>query len=699
MTFTEAAVEVLRLVGKPLHYKKITELAIERNLLSHVGKTPEITMSSRLATMVKKDRGDAPIIKVKPGVFGLRDFPEDVIEAADQDTSIELDALGASGEEADEEAAVLEEVEASEGEAPERAAARSEHKLPGAEVFPEEEDDDEPILAKLDEEAADRDDDPNKRRNKRRRRKRRKGEEDGDVAEASEGDRRPREAGDRSGREAGDRRGRDGRGRDRERDRDRDRGRPRDERRRELPGDWHREPAEGDLVGKDLSDSIVAALEAGGGARPRPLVRVAEELVRRGRLAGDPAALVPTLAAASRGDDARRLARHRRPRFRIEGDEIALLEWSLPQEAARAERDVEQAARRQRDHVRRAFVRKLAELPTAGLMELLATWLNVVGVSSLRGIRRPGAASGELHLAGVLKQGPLETPLAIVIVRDGASIGRERVIDVRGGLHHYGGAAAAWLITLGQVLSGAREEAATQGAAPCALFDGQELAISMEEAGIGLRSYVVPVAGLDLELLESLRGPGARPAPRREPEPRREAAPERASDEGEDAAAEEDEAKAGAGEPPEGRADATSAEASEAGGGNGRRRRRRRRGRRGAEEAAPEAPVQAAIEGEEQVDGGEGAELTLGAADELEPEEAEVDHDEDEAAALDHDELDALDRDDEDVEFDDALDRDEEDDDFEAHDEDEDDELDRDEESDDLEHDEEDEDVSRREEE
>ena len=30
MTFTEAAVEILKLVGRPLHYKKITELAIER---------------------------------------------------------------------------------------------------------------------------------------------------------------------------------------------------------------------------------------------------------------------------------------------------------------------------------------------------------------------------------------------------------------------------------------------------------------------------------------------------------------------------------------------------------------------------------------------------------------------------------------------------------------------------------------------
>ena len=30
MTFTEAAAQVLRLVGKPLHYKEITDVAIEK---------------------------------------------------------------------------------------------------------------------------------------------------------------------------------------------------------------------------------------------------------------------------------------------------------------------------------------------------------------------------------------------------------------------------------------------------------------------------------------------------------------------------------------------------------------------------------------------------------------------------------------------------------------------------------------------
>lgn len=47
MTFTEAAAEVLRLVGRPLHYKEITDIAIEKNLLSHVGKSPEVTMGDR----------------------------------------------------------------------------------------------------------------------------------------------------------------------------------------------------------------------------------------------------------------------------------------------------------------------------------------------------------------------------------------------------------------------------------------------------------------------------------------------------------------------------------------------------------------------------------------------------------------------------------------------------------------------------
>jgi hypothetical protein len=81
MTFTEAAAHVLRLVGKPLHYKEITDVAIERDLLSHVGKSPEVTMGARLAAVVKKDPKDNPLVRVKPGVFALRDWDQAVIDS------------------------------------------------------------------------------------------------------------------------------------------------------------------------------------------------------------------------------------------------------------------------------------------------------------------------------------------------------------------------------------------------------------------------------------------------------------------------------------------------------------------------------------------------------------------------------------------------------------------------------------------
>src|SRR4051812_19430834 len=81
MTFTEAAAQVLRLVGKPLHYKEITDIAIEKNLLSHVGKSPEVTIGARLAATLKKESPENPLVRVKPGVFALRVWDEKTIKS------------------------------------------------------------------------------------------------------------------------------------------------------------------------------------------------------------------------------------------------------------------------------------------------------------------------------------------------------------------------------------------------------------------------------------------------------------------------------------------------------------------------------------------------------------------------------------------------------------------------------------------
>ena len=89
---------------------------------------------------------------------------------------------------------------------------------------------------------------------------------------------------------------------------------------------------------------------------------------------------------------------------------------------------------------------------------------------------------------------------------DGRRRHAERVSDLRGALHHYGPAQAGWLLTTGQVLSGAREEAFAPNAAPVALFDGVSLSRLLEDNDVGVVRTRLVTAIPDLELFDTLRG-------------------------------------------------------------------------------------------------------------------------------------------------------------------------------------------------
>jgi hypothetical protein len=128
--------------------------------------------------------------------------------------------------------------------------------------------------------------------------------------------------------------------------------------------------------------------------------------------------------------------------------------------------------------------------------------------SLLARARRAGLPGGENHFSGIQVGAAEHTHTAIVLRRDGREIGRERVIDLRGSLHHYGPATAGWLITTGQVLSGAREEAGAIGTVPVALFDSVGFAKLLEDHDIGVVKTTISVPVPDVELLESLRNGG-----------------------------------------------------------------------------------------------------------------------------------------------------------------------------------------------
>ena len=524
MTFTEAAAEVLRLAGKPLHYKEITELAIEKNLLSHVGKSPEVTMGARLAALLKKEDKTNPIVRVKPGVFALREWsekkggraakaaPADDADDGNDVNALEVEAANAPAisfteeDEGDDEPIIV------SGE----DALRADLAASGAELFDDEDDDDQPILAGPSgssnstgptpatgpEGAAD----GGRRRRRRRRRGRGGSPLAGDLGAA------PREgAAPAAPSSAG---ALDGENGDASRDLLAPSPRPQIRDRQQimaggLPSGIDVPLGEGDeLAGKELADAaliIFGAFDRNGG--PVALRSIVDQLMRRGRLAGDPTLAAVQLSASLRADNLRRQAQGQRPRFRFAtGGRVAPTDWILGGELARLEQDAIVALERYRDGARRTFLRRMQELPGHAFVELALLALERIGVGSIRTVRRAGSPGGEAHFAAVHRTGADEIRTALVIRKDGREIGRERVSDVRGALHHYGPATSGWLITTGQVLSGAREEAATVNAAPVALFDGLAFTKLLEDNDVGVIRTKHIVAIPDLELLEVLRG-------------------------------------------------------------------------------------------------------------------------------------------------------------------------------------------------
>ncbi len=537
MTFTEAAAEVLRLAGKPLHYKEITELAIEKNLLSHVGKSPEVTMGARLAAALKKEDKTNPIVRVKPGVFALREWSESGAKKGKRGKAEEAEVAEDNDEGTDginalevEAATKIQEASRDDDDSPiivsREDTLRADLAASGADLFDDEDDDDQPIFAEPRGGAAGTsatgaagaaaggpgsgpisEGEGGRRRRRRRRRGRGGGASPagpGPVVEYSAAPIQPSAIISVEG--------------DSQIDVTRDPlspSRPVVRDRSQIMGGAPVAATvdvplgDGDeLAGKELADAVAIVLGAfDRNAGPVGVRNLVDALMRKGRLAGDPAGAATQLSASVRADNLRRSANGQRPRFRFgNGQRIALTDWGLGPDLARLELDVMAAIERYRETARRTMLRRLQELPGHAFMELALFALERAGMVNVRAVRRAGSPGGEAHFAAIHKTGADEIRTAIILRKDGREIGRERVTDLRGALHHYGPASSGWLITTGQVLSGAREEAAAPNAPPIALYDGVSFARLLEDNDVGVIKTRFPIAIPDLELFENLRG-------------------------------------------------------------------------------------------------------------------------------------------------------------------------------------------------
>lgn len=69
--YIEAAVQVLKASKKPLNYREITKLAINKGLLTPGGKTPEDSMGAQISMNMKQKGLDSAFMRVSPGIYKL----------------------------------------------------------------------------------------------------------------------------------------------------------------------------------------------------------------------------------------------------------------------------------------------------------------------------------------------------------------------------------------------------------------------------------------------------------------------------------------------------------------------------------------------------------------------------------------------------------------------------------------------------
>lgn len=106
-TFKQSAIEILKKVKTPLHYNKITKLALESGILETEGATPERTMNSYITSDIKQKGQGSDFIKTAPGTFALNpnkkviEQTEKIIETEKEEEEkivIEAGFIGKGGE-------------------------------------------------------------------------------------------------------------------------------------------------------------------------------------------------------------------------------------------------------------------------------------------------------------------------------------------------------------------------------------------------------------------------------------------------------------------------------------------------------------------------------------------------------------------------------------------------------------------------
>lgn len=464
MTFYEAAVEVLRRSGRPLHYKKITEIAVEEDLLSHVGKTPGETMSDRLEKEIHKNES-SPIDQKRPGVYQL-----DEEEAAD----------------------LAEQVK--EKRKKEKASKRKRRR-------------------KRDESQRkrrrDRSDDANDEGG---------GEDGGDGGDSHQKRRRTRSSkrgddsrqesdGSSSDDDSGHKRRRSG-GSDEsdEQNRRRRRSRSSDEESGDavdVSADTSTHLEEGPVQLKGIPRAAHKVLDEKDERRPVPIDELADEIFSRKLVKFHTHDQVATVQSALASDNQVRREYGHRPLFERFGDDRwGLTEWDLDPSLHQKE----QAALTLGEEIRQTTVEQLGQaignLKGESLEQLALTLLERLDYRNIKVSKR--SSNGDVFFTADWRQGLDDVRVCVqVVTDDNRKLQTDDVKELRETLDHYS-ASEGLVIHLGGVDDQAVEHGRRQGEASITLLDRETFVELLVEHGIGVETFHLPITTVDSDFLDAV---------------------------------------------------------------------------------------------------------------------------------------------------------------------------------------------------
>jgi len=88
MNFKQAAYHVLKDEKRPIPAKEVTQIALRDGLIKTDGKTPDATMGAVIYADIKQKKEKSLFVKVKSGLFGLREWDEEAEEGKDETMKI-----------------------------------------------------------------------------------------------------------------------------------------------------------------------------------------------------------------------------------------------------------------------------------------------------------------------------------------------------------------------------------------------------------------------------------------------------------------------------------------------------------------------------------------------------------------------------------------------------------------------------------